>query len=167
MVPVTVTTANRGGRPVEPFNQPVADEIVERLSAGEFLNRICEDPAMPSVGTVFNWGRKFPKFAESVAQAREAGSLCWVEQGMEIAMTPADGRVVTYRSDGSMELRREDAVQARKLAAWALFEGAKKICPNKFGDKVALTGGSETDAPIKGTMRMIEEVVVRHERLTE
>jgi hypothetical protein len=102
---------------------------------------------MPSVTTVNSWELKRPEFAERVARARELGARCWIEQAVEITLNPEEGRKIVHKSDGGVELTREDAVAARKLAAWGLMEGAKKIAPKVYGDKVALTGGSKDDTP--------------------
>jgi len=43
----------------------LAVEICERLVMGEALTAICRDPLMPSVGTVYNWLRRYPRFLDS------------------------------------------------------------------------------------------------------
>src|SRR5206468_12349315 len=45
------------------FSQAAADEIFARLVEGEALSRICEDPALPCMSTVFYWRRPDPEFA--------------------------------------------------------------------------------------------------------
>ncbi len=42
----------------------VAIEILERLVVGAALVDICRDPAMPCVGTVYNWMKWHPEFLE-------------------------------------------------------------------------------------------------------
>ncbi len=121
---------------------------------------------MPSSRTIYDWKFEDKTFAAGFARARELGALAWVEEGIHTAQTLEMGQVVTYSSDG-MTLRREDMLGHRKLKSDTYFKAAAMVCPSKFGAKVALTGGSEDDAPIKNTTRIIEEVVVRHERLTE
>lgn len=156
-----------GRLPADDFDPAIAELILDRLSNGEFMIQICAEEGMPSVTKLARWERQNPAFSKDVARARTLGARCLMEMGILVAITPGEGRTMTYRSDGSIEMRKEDPVAARKLAAWGYLEAAKKIAPAEFGDKVALTGGSETDAPIKGTVRVIEEVFVRHERLTE
>lgn len=108
-----------------------------------------------------------PAFNAEVAQAREIGMMGWLEECRAIGDELNIGNVTTFKSDGSVEMRREDMLGHRKLQIETRLKIAAKLCPAKFGDKVALIGGSDTDAPIKGTVRIVEEVVVRHERLTE
>ncbi len=131
------------GRPIsKPFDQDIADEIVDRLSNGEFMISICADERIPSVGTVARWERENPAFRMDVALARDIGGQCHVEMAATIAATPHDGRSTLYRSDGTMEMRREDAVQARKLAAWGYLEAAKKLAPGRFSDRPLVGDGA-------------------------
>ena len=55
----------RTGRP-SGYSEAVADAICERLVVGEALESICRDPAMPSVGTVYNWMKRDPDFLARV-----------------------------------------------------------------------------------------------------
>lgn len=155
LVPISGVVQRGRGRPPLEFDQDIADEIVERLSNGEFLVRILEGPDMPSVMTVWRWGEAHPEFKVAIAHARDLGSDGWVERGIEVAITPEDGRVITYRSDGSVELRREDAVASRKLAAWGFMEGAKRMNPRKYGDRVALDGAGGNTMIINGNVNNV------------
>jgi hypothetical protein len=51
----------RTGRP-SGYGPKVADMILARLMSGQGLVAICRDPAMPSVGTVYGWLRRYPAF---------------------------------------------------------------------------------------------------------
>jgi len=46
------------------------ERICGRLEAGESLNKICADPAMPARATVHKWVREIPAFRERYAAAR-------------------------------------------------------------------------------------------------
>jgi hypothetical protein len=128
------------------FNWLIANEIVDRISEGEFMTDILKDAHMPSSWTINQWMHEYPQFASDVAQAREMGAMHWLEQATKVAVTPTTADKVVYGVDG-VTLTREDPVAARKLAAWGLQEAAKRICPQKYGDKVAVTGGPKDDAP--------------------
>lgn len=54
------------------YSEELAVEICERLVMGEGLTAICRDPLMPSVGTVYNWLRRYPEFLRDY-QAVKAG----------------------------------------------------------------------------------------------
>jgi hypothetical protein len=52
------------------YSRQRADAICERLMAGESLQEICRDPAMPSIATVYNWLRRHSQFVEAYRTAR-------------------------------------------------------------------------------------------------
>jgi hypothetical protein len=161
LVPLRIGTGLPGpGRPSS-YDPEIAAEILERLSNGEFLIRICAEEGMPSISAVNRWEMKDAAFSKEVARARALGARCWMEQAMEIGLTPKDGRKVTYRSDNTIEMTREDAVAARKLASWVLMEGAKKMSPAQFGDKVTVQGDAANPLQVEHGVRKIERAVVR------
>ena len=99
---------------------------------------------MPSESTVRNWlarganasegDEAFSSFLRQYAHAREAQ-----------ADTDAD----EVGDIGRKTLAGEYDPQAARVAIDALKWSAGKRAPKKYGDKVALTGGDEGDAPIK------------------
>lgn len=52
----------------------LAKEICDRIEAGETLQSICSDPAMPSVKVLNQWKRDRPDFLASYNRAREASA---------------------------------------------------------------------------------------------
>lgn len=135
--------ARKRGRP-SLATPELKDEIIERLSNGEFLTAICREPHMPSNFTVYDWKTADPDFAARFAQARELGALAWIEEGVQVARTTEMGSITTYRSDGSIEQRREDMLGHRRLKADTFFKAAAVICPSKFGQKAMAAGDVTT-----------------------
>lgn len=91
---------------------------------------------MPSSMTVYGWRDQDPVFDKDFARARELGGLAWVEEGMDVARHIETGAVTTFRSDGTVEMRREDMLGHRRLKVDTYFKAAAVICPGKFGQKV-------------------------------
>lgn len=118
-----------GGRPSE-FTPEIANEICERIADGESLREICKDAHMPSRSTVRMWKSASPEFSAQYAHAREEQGDVYAERVIEEALTADDAAKGRLRMD-------------------ALKWAASKLAPKKYGDKVALTGGDEGDAPIK------------------
>ena len=125
------------GRPSD-FTPEIANEICERLAKGESLRAICADDEsgwLPTARTVHRWltveEEWASAFRQQYAHAREAQADHYADEIVAIA----DGVVNDPQRD---RLR----VDARK---WY----ASKLAPKKYGDKVALTGGGEGDAPIR------------------
>lgn len=121
------------GRPVV-LTQAIADEICERLALGESLLAICQDDHIPGESTVRGWVVDDREgFAAKYARSRDIG--------------------LDMRADRMEQkfMSEPDTQRARLLFdhdRWYL----SKLAPKRYGDKVALTGGSETDAPIKSEL---------------
>lgn len=129
-------TAKKTGRPSD-FSPAIANELCERIGASESLRRICADDHMPDVSTVMRWLNReeepFLAFRKQYAHAREVQ-----------ADTDADD----IGDIGRKTLAGEYDPQAARVAIDALKWSAGKRAPKKYGDKMALTGGSEGDAPL-------------------
>ena len=118
------------GRPSD-YTPELVSEICDRLSKGEPLAAICRDDHMPSDRTVRNWMAD-AEISSAIARAREVGFDAIAGECLEIA----DKTTV------------ED-VQRDRLRVETRLKLLAKWDPKRYGDKVALTGGSEGDAPIK------------------
>jgi hypothetical protein len=64
----------------------IAHEVVTRVSEGETLTAIAEDPAMPSMGSLFYWRKTHPEFGEALRLAREALAERFSDMGWRMAM---------------------------------------------------------------------------------
>jgi hypothetical protein len=125
----------RGGQST--FNWPVANAILDRLSAGESLRQICRDDGQPNESTVRGWVRDDSGlgFATQYARARDLGYDAMGEELLEIADTArapdASGKV------------DPGAVQAARLAVDARKWIMSKARPKKYGDHIDVTTGGE------------------------
>lgn len=55
------------------WSDALAERLLARLAAGEFLYRITREPGMPTPEGVAKWARERPEFAERLDAARRAG----------------------------------------------------------------------------------------------
>jgi hypothetical protein len=76
-----------------PYSEALATEICSRISSGEFLTLICQDPDMPTVRLVTQWRKQHSDFA---ALHKEA-----VSDRLDIF----EDEVVTIADDGSRDFR--------------------------------------------------------------
>jgi hypothetical protein len=76
----------RGGGGVWTYDLEVAEAICQRIAEGEALTAICEAVEMPCFSTVYNWGRRFPEFAQMMRDAREAQAAFYCDRGWALAM---------------------------------------------------------------------------------
>lgn len=130
-------------RPSE-FSPAVANELCERIADGESLRSVCADDHMPSKEAVRQWlargeaGQEpFAAFLAQYARARE-------EQGH----TDADNVGDVARKVEQGLIPPDVARVMLDAYKWS----AAKRAPKKYGDKVALTGGDEGDAPVKNEL---------------
>jgi len=127
------------GRPTF-YTDQLAAEICERLAEGEPLAVICRDSHMPSsVVTVWQWAKDRPSLSESIAKARESG---WDHIAWKVRKT-ARGKLTYEGGDSTGDIQRDKLIIDTDLKLLAKWD------PKRYGDKVALTGGSKDDAPIK------------------
>lgn len=125
------------------YNEDTAFEIIERLAGGEPLAQICRDPDMPQLRTVYNWQEAQPDFKARFARAREDGFESIAVDAMRIIDAEPE-RVI---SEGSSRMDSAAVAWAKNRAELRLKLLAKWD-PRRYGDKLALTGGNENDAPI-------------------
>jgi len=104
------------------YSLAIADEICERLAAGESLNAICSNTIrLPSESAVRQWViNDTDGFAAKYTRAREKQADFYAESILQIADQATNE---TFQSD---RLR----IDARK---WF----ASKVAPKKYGDRIA------------------------------
>lgn len=124
------------GRPSS-FTEEVAAVICARIAAGESLRAVCRDPAMPEMRTVFRWMPANEGFRQQYEIAMEARAAAIFDEMMEIADTPVMGETTTEQPDGSIETKRGDMIQHRRLQIDARKWMLARMSPKKYGDRLA------------------------------
>jgi hypothetical protein len=118
------------------YNTAAAEEILERLAAGESLKAICRtSETLPSESTVREWALRNQggDFAERFQRAREIGAWRMADEILEIADEAA--------TDLGAIARARLKIDARKWLAC-------KILPRVFGDKLSTEVSGPDGAPI-------------------
>lgn len=142
------------GRPSK-YSQQIADQICNRLAAGESLRGICRDDELPDAGTVFRWlscqDEAFATFREQYARAREIQADALVDEILEISddgtndwmeRQDEDGENSGWRINGEHIQRSRLRVDSRK---WF----ASKVLPKKYGDKVQQEISGPNGGPVQ------------------
>lgn len=107
------------GRPSK-FNAELEENILEQLSSGISLRKICDADGMPDRGTVIRWMAASPEFATKCAHAREMQGESYVDRIIDRVESIEDA---------------EDAHVAKvQIAAWQWT--ASKLHPKVYGDKM-------------------------------
>lgn len=118
-------------------------EIVERLTAGETLLRICRDDHMPAYRTVYRWQAKNKRIQATFRRAREAGAAAKVERSEEIAEEALAGAYHPH---------------AARLMVETLRWSAARHAPHVYGDRLQVehdVGPSLKDAMRAGRERAL------------
>lgn len=124
------------------YTDELAAQICTRIAEGEGLVKICRDPALPAVSTVYRWIATIPAFKELYELARQDQADTLADEILEIAdeapvlqTTDEDGDVVEkpIQLDSAAIQRQRLRVEARK---WV----AAKLRPKKYGDRTELVG---------------------------
>jgi hypothetical protein len=130
------------------YSKRLAEQICERLAAGESLRAICRGKEMPSEAVVRLWViQNRDGFAEAYARARDIGLDCKADEILEIAETLQIGEEETISADGR-SVTRKDMVAHRRLRVDTLKWYLCKLAPKKYGDKVDLMHRGDSTAPI-------------------
>jgi hypothetical protein len=146
------------------YTDALADEICERLSQGESLNKICRDPHMPAENRVRQWALddKADKsglgagFAAKYARARTIGYDRLADQVIDIADENPPLDALGHVDTGWVQLQRLKTDNRKWLLSKAL--------PKKYGDRVEATITGDPNAPL---LTRIELVAVPSPRAIE
>ena len=127
-------------------------EIHAWIESGNTLRSYCRQEGKPSYGTVYDWledDAKREKVESSrFAHARDIGEEVILQECMEIADTPQVGEIVTEKGDGTVEVKRTDMIEHRKLRIETRLKLLAKWNPKKYGDKLAHTG-ADGEGPVQ------------------
>ena len=108
------------GRP-SIYSEDLADNICDRLMAGESMRQICADDGMPHRVTVMRWQDSNEAFAAKCARARESQADLMDDKILDVAE-----RVERCELDPN----------AARVAISAYQWRASKLKPKKYGDSV-------------------------------
>ncbi len=120
--------------------QTVLDEVLNRLTAGEPLARICADPHMPAASTIHAWLHEDESFSVRYARAREAGFDALALEMLRIADTPQMGTNEKFVRDDEGEMilaesRTEDMLGHRQLQVGTRRWLLEKWDPGRYGNR--------------------------------
>ena len=124
------------------YTQIIADEICERLSAGEPLAQICRDENMPAASTISDWKTSHPSFSVMFARARDAGYDVIAESCLQIA-DDSRNDFISAESEKTGVKYDAEHVQRSKLRVETRLKLLAKWDPKRYGEKIAIGGASD------------------------
>jgi len=114
------------------WSESLVDDICDHLATGKSLIDVSRLQGYPSRDSMYRQMLRDPDFAARIARAREAQQHHEADKIVELA-----------------DMATNENWQVVKLQMAARQWRAAKMNPRNYGDKVALTGGSEGDAPLQ------------------
>lgn len=119
------------------WSEELVTDICDHIATGKSLIDVAKLKGYPSADSMYRQMTRDADFAARIARAREAQQDHEADEIVRLAddATAENWQVVKLR------------MEARK---WR----AAKLAPKRYGDKVALTGGSEGDPPIKSELKV-------------
>jgi len=109
------------GAPETPFNQDIADEILNRLADGQSLRKICLDENMPDGSVIRKWLARNADFARQYAYARDEQADTLFDETLAIADN------LPVEATNEMIRKAQLQIDTRK---WL----AGKLRPKKYGE---------------------------------
>lgn len=157
------------------YTAAIADEIINRLVAGEYLVEIAAAPHLPDYRTILYWAaapETYPKFASDFACAREAQIEALIANGSRVLLNPQVEAVVTVSTgpDGetvtvqkSLGVAHARAIAEYNLKAAAILNGGRIRSKVAMARLEAEYGQEEEaaleddDAPVEGSWIVMKD----------
>lgn len=117
------------------FSQQIAEKILDRISEGEMLIKICQEEEMPPRKTVYTWMTANPTFKEAYARARLAWADWWAERVLAISL---DSSGDIFIDEAGKAVIDHANVQRARLQSDNIKWIVGKYAPRTYGDKVEL-----------------------------
>lgn len=112
-------------RPPVRRDPEIVDKVLERIANGEMLAPILSEPGMPHYTNWYDWCREDPALGLAYTRARAAGYD-------RIAMAARE--TARGRGESTKDVQRDKLIIETDLKLLA------KWCPERYGDKLALSG---------------------------
>jgi hypothetical protein len=122
----------------QPYSEPLAIEICERISSGELLINICADGHMPTVRRVTQWLRENQDFAALYRESMNDRLTIFEEEVIKIADDAARDFRDVVRNGRTVRALDGDAIARAKLRVEVRFRHLKAGNPAKWGETSTL-----------------------------
>lgn len=136
-----------GSQPAKPFNQDIADEILERIAGSSLslANILAENIEYPKITTFFKWLNTNETFAKDYARAKECQAEYMAEEILMIADDGTNDYMTITKGDNEYNVEDREVTNRSKLRVDSRKWLASKLLPKKFGDKIDIDAKVETN----------------------
>jgi hypothetical protein len=130
-----------------PYSDELAQEICERVSAGELLIDICNELHMPTVRRANQWMRESPEFNTLFKESILDRLGIFEEQVIQIADDMSKDFKTITRNGKQIRVVDADVIARAKLRVDVRFKHLKAGKPQKWGDTTTLVTKNEGEDP--------------------
>lgn len=124
------------GRPTL-YTEAIANEICERLAAGETLRTICKSEHMPHESTVRWWVVSDKEgFSTHYTRARDLGLDAIAEELFDIADDGTNDWMTVGRAGAEIQVENREVTNRSKLRCETRKWYLSKLAPKRYGEKV-------------------------------
>jgi hypothetical protein len=151
------------------FTQAVANEICNRIAAGESLRRICDDDHLPTRASVHTWllDADHKPFLDQYEAACDIRAENMADELNEIADDSTNDFMERESKDGgTFTVLNAENVQRSRLRIDTRKWYLSKLRPKKYGEKLDITSGGESLKPEAPVQEQIDNAVGRFLGLT-
>lgn len=136
------------GRP-SAYTEELADKICNLIVQGMSCNKISQLDDMPAKSVIYFWLSQHQSFLDKYTRALEIRSLTFLDEATDIA---DDGSNDYYDKTGKngevIKVFDSEHVQRSRLRVDTRIKLLEKLQPRKYGPKVDMNHGVQTDNPI-------------------
>lgn len=143
-----------------PTDPVIADAICDAIATQpKGLGAVLVDLGSPiNPSTFYRWLAVDEELRKRYARARADQAQVMADEIAQIADETQVGEVITEKGDGTVEIKRADMLEHRKLRIEARKWLAAKLLPKVYGDKLAHTG-PEGGAIVIDAGALIERII--------
>lgn len=139
-VQITYVQHQERGAPAYQWTKAVEDILFGRLSDGEALKAICQDPGMPVPATVYKRIMDDDEFAQLYSRAREVQADNIADEILEIADDGRNDWMERHGKDAEGWLLNGEHTARSRLRIDSRKWYLEKIAPKKYGSAMRIEG---------------------------
>lgn len=125
-----------------PFDQDIADHILERIINGQSLSMVCDEEGMPTPGAVLRWRVDNPIFATEYDIARELQAERLFEEMLDIIDDGRNDWMEKEGRNGTFIALNPEAVARSKARVDTRFRMMESMAP-KYSKKIQVDHSSK------------------------
>jgi hypothetical protein len=146
-----------------PYSDELAQEICERIAAGELLISVCLDEHLPSMRQCNRWLRQYPEFNELYQSAINDRLNIFEEEVIKIADDMRHDFRTVIKNGQEKRVADPEMVARAKLRIEVRFRHLKALRPQRWGETSTLITKSAEDDPANFTAEELEKQIAEIE----